>query len=123
MRWPSGATPTPWFTSMPSMTPTTLFVTGSITWMLSPALFVWMMRTLPACACGDAVPIRAARSEAATIAISEEIRFVMVMSFLIRSGSRLAHHERFQRQPLGIGLRLEVLAAVVEEVAAGGLLE
>src|SRR5215472_3982062 len=45
MRLPSGATATPWFTSIPSITPTTLFVAGSITSTLSPALFVWMIRT------------------------------------------------------------------------------
>src|SRR5689334_21183747 len=108
---------------MPSISPTTLFVTGSITCTLSPALFVWRMRTLPLCAWGDALPIRAASTEAATIASSEEIRRVMVMSSLIGSGRRLAHHESLQRQPFGIVLRLEVLAAVVEEVAASGFLE
>ena len=46
MRLPSGATPTPWFTSIPEITPTTLFVTGSMMWTLSPALFVWIIRTL-----------------------------------------------------------------------------
>ena len=45
MRVPSGATAAPWLTSMPLMIPTTLFVTGSITCTLSPALLVWMIRT------------------------------------------------------------------------------
>src|SRR5215831_9878436 len=31
---------------MPVISPTTLFVTGSIRWMLSPAEFVWMIRTV-----------------------------------------------------------------------------
>ena len=43
---PSGATTTPWFTSMSGMFPTTLLVVGSITVMLSPAKFVCRMRGL-----------------------------------------------------------------------------
>src|ERR1700730_7748104 len=35
----------PWLASMPLISPTTLFVTGSMMWMLSPAEFVWMIRT------------------------------------------------------------------------------
>src|SRR5215831_18105750 len=31
---------------MPLMIPTTLFVDGSIMWILSPALLVWMIRTV-----------------------------------------------------------------------------
>src|ERR1700682_4067740 len=45
MRLPSGATAAPWFTSIPSITPTTLFVAGSMTWTVSPALLVWVIRT------------------------------------------------------------------------------
>src|SRR5678815_2295733 len=40
---------------MPSITPTTLLVSGSITWTLSPALLVWMMRTFFCCAHRPAV--------------------------------------------------------------------
>ena len=32
-------------TSIPVITPTTLLVAGSMTWTLSPALLVWMIRT------------------------------------------------------------------------------
>src|SRR5260370_6038555 len=35
----------PWLASVPLIFPTTLFVTGSMMWMLSPAEFVWMIRS------------------------------------------------------------------------------
>src|ERR1700676_4299280 len=35
----------PWLASIPLISPTTLFVTGSMMWMLSPAEFVWMIRS------------------------------------------------------------------------------
>ena len=38
---------TPWAIGSPSITSTTSFVAGSMMWTLSPAAFVWMMRTLP----------------------------------------------------------------------------
>src|ERR1700732_4468072 len=34
----------PWLASIPLISPTTLFETGSMMWMLSPAEFVWMIR-------------------------------------------------------------------------------
>src|ERR1700674_3278607 len=45
MRLPSGATAIPWLASIPLISPTTLFVAGSMMWMLSPAEFVWMIRS------------------------------------------------------------------------------
>src|SRR5260221_10464031 len=35
----------PWLASIHLISPTTLFVTGSMIWMLSPAEFVWMIRS------------------------------------------------------------------------------
>src|SRR6266542_6631023 len=52
MRLPSGAAPAPWPTSIPLITATTLFVAGSMMWTLSPALLVWMIRTLFCAAAG-----------------------------------------------------------------------
>src|SRR5258705_1699064 len=40
----------PWGDSIPLISPTTLFVTGSMMWMLSPAEFVWMIRSFDPCA-------------------------------------------------------------------------
>src|SRR6266853_4622754 len=50
MRLPSGDTAIPWLASIPLISPTTLFVTGSMMWMLSPAEFVWMIRSFDCCA-------------------------------------------------------------------------
>src|SRR5215510_755893 len=68
MRLPSGATATPWGASIPLISPTTLFVPASMMWLLSPAEFVWMIRSFDCCAAThekDAVhrtiPARAAR--------------------------------------------------------------
>src|SRR4051812_31620408 len=49
-RLPSGAAATPWFTSIPLISPTTLLVAGSISMTLSPAALVWTMRTVAAAA-------------------------------------------------------------------------
>src|SRR6266567_3869665 len=68
MRLPSGDTATPWPASIPLISPTTLFVAGSMMWMLSPAEFVWMIRSLDCCAAAEeidtvhrAIPARAVR--------------------------------------------------------------
>src|SRR6185436_4842789 len=117
MRLPSGATPAPWFTSMPSITPTTLLVAGSMMWTLSPALLVWMIRTLlpaadagsvnnaAAAAAATAVPARDRQDTSALIIINSStasVRFVRLLA---------AEHEGLQRLPLGIVLRGEVFAA------------
>src|SRR6266481_10197813 len=47
-RLPSGDAAAPWFTSIPPISPTTLFVTGSISITLSPAALVWTIRTVAA---------------------------------------------------------------------------
>ena len=60
MRLPSGAIAAPWFTSIPSISPITLFVSGSMTWTLSPALLVCTITTLFAAAAGDAVHVHTA---------------------------------------------------------------
>ena len=44
---PSGWDVTPCGMGIPMITSTTSFVVGSMMWTLSPAAFVWMMRTLP----------------------------------------------------------------------------
>jgi len=48
-------TAAPWFTSIPVITPTTVFVTGSMTCTLSPALLVWMIRTFRSAGLTDTV--------------------------------------------------------------------
>src|SRR6266850_1505102 len=47
-RLPSGDAAAPWFTSIPPISPTTVFVTGSISITLSPAALVWTIRTVAA---------------------------------------------------------------------------
>src|SRR5262245_32323804 len=51
----------PWFTSMSLISPTTLFVAGSISITLSPAELVWTMRTVDAC---REMAVRMARARA-----------------------------------------------------------
>src|SRR5262245_28453852 len=48
-RVPSGDAAAPWFTSMSLISPTTLFVAGSMSMTLSPAALVWTILTLEAC--------------------------------------------------------------------------
>src|SRR5258707_12487753 len=55
---PICATAAPWFTSIPVITPTTLLVAGSMMWMSSPALLVWLMRPFAAAAEGALCPDR-----------------------------------------------------------------
>src|ERR1700680_557353 len=67
MRLPSGATATPWGASIPLISPTTLLVLGSMRWMLSPAEFVWTIRSFDCCADAEndsvhrAIPAKATR--------------------------------------------------------------
>src|SRR5215217_2786009 len=117
MRPPSGAAAAPWFTSIPSMMPTTLLVAGSIRWTLSPAELVWMIRTF-CCA-----PSETAQSVVAAISVNPERMtrvFVILRTSLLR---RLSHDPRLENLPLRVVLRREVLAAIVVEVAAGLLFE
>src|SRR5262245_37045582 len=103
------------------MTPTTLFVTGSMTWTLSPALLVWMIRTLP-CAVNE---IDAARHAAATARherIASFFFIIVLQSCRFLSFDSLSQHECFQRLPLRVALRLPVLPPAVKEIAAGLLL-
>src|SRR5262245_29978583 len=48
-RVPSGDAAAPWFTSISLISPTTLFVSGSISITLSPAALVWTILTVEAC--------------------------------------------------------------------------
>src|SRR5712692_6514178 len=137
MRLPSGATAAPWFTSIPVITPTTLFVAGSMTWTLSPALLVWMIRTL--LLLSAALEDRVHRRTPAKIVRYHRnacVLVIVVNSFLSRSSMpgvrgkidtplvpRLSKHKRFQRLPFRVVLRLEVLASIVKEIATGLLLE
>src|SRR5262245_25595134 len=103
---------------MPSITPTTLLVTGSMTWTLSPALLVWRIRTFLPPWSWAARPI-VHKKIAAVIATPRRINclFVMIVSLSV-GAARLSHHPVPERLPLGIVLRGEVLTAVVVEVAA-----
>src|SRR5258705_4250231 len=124
MRLPSGGAPTPWLTSIPEITPTTLFVAGSITWTLSPALLVWMIRTL---LCWAAAGIVQRTIAATTARYRRSVRmFVIVVNSstpLTTALRSLSKHKGFQCLPLGIVLRAEMLAAIVEEVSASLFLE
>src|SRR6185503_1232953 len=124
MRLPSGAAPTPLLTSMPSITPTTLLVAGSMTCTLSPALLVWMMRTFLLVPSPSPAALRHSvpRKIAATRATHRRMvcLVIMVVSLSVGAG-RLSHHPVAECLPLRIVLRREVLATVVVEVAAGVL--
>src|SRR6267142_6173942 len=106
---------------MPSMTPTTLLVAGSMTCTLSPALLVWRIRTFLPPWSWAARPIVHTRI-AAVIATPRRITclFVMIVSLSV-GAARLSHHPVPERLPLGIVLRGEMLAPVVIEVAARNL--
>src|SRR4249920_2123671 len=114
MRLPSGATPAPWLTSIPLITPTTVLVAGSMMWTLSPALLVWMIRTL-FCAPADVVH----RAIPATTASHVPTRCVCLIGELLLPG--FAQHPFLHDQPLRVVLRVPVLAAAVIEIAAGRL--
>src|SRR5262245_58564832 len=122
---------------MPVISPTTLLVAGSISDTLSPALLVWMMRTL-CCAESDA-----ANSTATTMAHRAIVRLVIIDSSKpaglqarpalthgpagLKSKTRptlsFPHYPCTHGLPLGIVLRGPVLAAAVVEVAAGRFVE
>src|SRR5215813_5299513 len=65
---PSGAAAAPWFTSMPPISPTTLFVAGSISITLSPAALVCTMRTDAAWTAAEAATRARARESLVFIA-------------------------------------------------------
>src|ERR1051325_2913123 len=104
---------------MPSITPTTLWVAGSMTCTLSPALFVWMIRTFLLSPSPAALRLSVPRKMAATTATHRRIvcLFIMIVSLSV-GAARLPHHPVPERQPFGVVLRREVLAAVVIEVTA-----
>src|SRR5262252_2238250 len=120
MRLPSGATAAPWLTSIPSMIPITLLVTGSIRWTLSPALLVWTITTRLPAACGDSV----IRHTAAPTASDRRIHRVFIIARSIcRALVRLSEDEGPQHLPFRIVLGREMLPAAVIEVAAGFFLD
>src|SRR6266576_2856106 len=104
---------------MPSITPTTLLVAGSITCTLSPALLVWRIRTFLLVPSPAALRHSVPRKIAATRATHRRIvsLFIMILSLSV-GAARLPHHPVAERHPFGIVLRREMLAAVVKEVAA-----
>src|SRR6185503_12672682 len=103
---------------MPSITPTTLLVAGSMTCTLSPALLVWMIRTFLLPWSWAVRPIVHETIAAVTATHRRMVcLFIMIVSLSVGAG-RLSHHPVPQRLPLRIVLRGEVLAAVVIEVAA-----
>src|ERR1041384_3357941 len=105
---------------MPSITPTTLLVAGSMTCTLSPALLVWMIRTFLLVPSPAALRHSVPRKIAATRATHRRAVCLVIMIVSLSVGAaRLPHHPVAERLPFGIVLRREVLAAVVEEVATG----
>src|SRR5258705_8328364 len=128
MRLPSGATVIPWVASSPLISLTTLFVAGSMMWMLSPAKFVWMIRSCAASAEKDTVhrtiPAKAARPRDICLFFI----FVILLSTTIswKTGplppapSRfLSEHKGFQCLPRRVVLRLELLSPTVMGIATG----
>ena len=113
MRLPSGATAAPWFTSMPSITPTTLLVAGSMTWTLSPALLVWMMRTFVVRSCAARGAAREEYGDA-----SRSVRRVALSASHDRQLLELPSTHAFSVCHSGSFCEVAVLAAVVEEIAA-----
>src|SRR5215218_41248 len=117
MRVPSGDAPAPCPASMSLISPTTLLVAGSMMWTLSPALLVWMIRTLLCAASGSAPRIT-------TLSTRTKVRErVLITPHSSHRLLGLPHDEGPQHLPLGILLRGEVLPAAVEEVAACRLFE
>src|SRR6476660_7227506 len=104
---------------MPSMTPTTLLVAGSMTCTLSPALLVWMIRTFLLVPSPAALRHSVPRKIAATRATHRRIvcLFIIILSLSV-GARRLSHHPVPECLPLRVVLRREVLAAVVKEIAA-----
>src|ERR1051325_11451111 len=110
MRLPSGAGTIPCTASMPVICLTTLLVAGSIMWIVSPAKFVWMIRSCAAMAEKDTTqrtaPVNAANA-------------CLILMFVILSGlTFLSHHERFNCLPGGIVLGLELLPAAMGGIPA-----
>src|SRR5262245_22512482 len=103
---------------MPSITPTTLLVAGSMTCTLSPALLVWMIRTFLFVPSPAALRHSVPRNIAATRATHRRTVCLFIMIVSLSVGARLSHHPVPQRHPLGIALRGEVLTAIVVEVSA-----
>src|SRR6187455_2981546 len=126
MRVPSGEAPAPCPASMSLISPTTLFVAGSMIWTLSPALLVWMILTL-LCAESESVHIIIA-----PIARTK-VRGIVVIALSFETGMlrlcanlylfRLTHNPRPQHLPLRIVLRGPMLATAVKEVSAARLFE
>src|SRR6266550_3384529 len=128
MRLPSGATVIPWVASNPLISLTTLFVAGSMMWMLSPAKFVWMIRSCAAIAEKDTVhrtiPAKAARPRNICLFFifvilpfddnypRKQVRYPPLLRLLSR-------HECLQGQPRRVVLRFELLAATVMGIATG----
>src|SRR5947207_1494634 len=107
MRLPSGEIAAPWLTSIPSITPTTLLVAGSMTWTLSPALLVWMIRTL---FCADRA------TESKTIA-PNTVTERHIACWIVIASTPPTKNPGFQGLPFRIVLRSPVLVAVVKEIA------
>src|SRR5204863_6390687 len=106
-RLPSGAAAAPWFTSMPPISPTTLFVAGSISITLSPAALVWTMRTVAAWATVRvAARMARARENLVFIATHFKLRGHVADPFFESSvpgdpGARLRHVQRKGRAAPG----------------------
>src|SRR5438067_692113 len=123
----------PWGASTPLISPTTLLVAGSMMWMLSPAEFVCRIRSFEPCAESDEkeaapkrMPMRAASPAKVCLFIIFAIRCFarrpIAPAPVPRLSNRrllhgLADNECFQRQPVGVFLRAELLGAAVVSIA------
>src|SRR3982074_2176849 len=94
MREPSGDTAIPWLASIPLISPTTLLVAGSMMWMLSPAEFVWMIRSLPCCAAADETD-RAHRAAPARTARPPRNTCLLVIFFISHDSTTIQPPEPF----------------------------
>src|SRR5882672_8361376 len=127
MRLPSGATVIPWVASIPLISRTTLFVAGSMMWMVSPAKFVWMTRSCAAIAEKDTVHRTIPAKDARPRNICLFFIFIILLceekfqrSLLPSVRSRfLSHDKGFQRLPGRVRLRLELLSATMMGIATG----
>src|SRR5258706_4021300 len=132
----------PWLASIPLISPTTLFVTGSMMWMLSPAELVWMIRSFGLGAASEeqsteqrTIPPKTMRHTRNTCLF---VTFV-TSSFLDKPSSkktfarrqirytrlfqRGSKHKCFQCQPFRVVLRVKVLASAMSGITASLLRE
>jgi len=101
----------PWFTSIPSMMPTTVFVAGSIRCTLSPAEFVWMMRTF-CCATRGAVHSEASAIPVSATPVNPRRRTRVLIVIVVNEQAEALKEE------LAVGLRQARNLEVLRDIAS-----